>query len=79
MAWCWRAFEFADQARAGAREEIAALQARGQEVFILSGDHPAKVVALAAMLGLPANRAIGGATPQAKADWIRAHDRRDTR
>ena len=27
---------------------------------------------------MPAGRAIGGATPEAKADWIRAHDRRDT-
>ena len=71
-------FCFADEARAGAREEIAALRARGCEVFILSGDHPAKVAALAAALGLPADHAIGGATPQAKADWIRAHDRRDT-
>jgi Cu2+-exporting ATPase len=71
-------FRFADEARAGAKEEIAALRARGCEVFILSGDHPEKVAALAAEVGLPAEHAIGGATPQAKGDWIRAHDRRDT-
>ena len=33
---------------------------------------------MAATLGLPAGHAIGGATPQAKADWIAAQDRRDT-
>ncbi|MES1195225.1 MAG: HAD family hydrolase, partial [Opitutus sp.] len=71
-------FCFADQVRTGAREEIAALRASGCEVFILSGDQPAKVAAMAATLGLPAAHAIGGATPQAKADWIRAHDRSDT-
>jgi Cu2+-exporting ATPase len=71
-------FEFADEVRADAREEIAALQARGREVFILSGDHPAKVSAMAAALGLPPAHAIGGASPQAKADWIRARDRLDT-
>ena len=71
-------FHFADEVRAGAREEIAALRARGCEVFILSGDHPAKVATLAASLGVPGAQAMGGATPQAKADWIAAHDRRDT-
>jgi Cu2+-exporting ATPase len=71
-------FRFADEVRNGAREEIAALQARGCEIYILSGDHPEKVTAMAASLGLPADHAIGGATPQAKADWIAAHDRRDT-
>jgi len=71
-------FRFADEARVGAREEIAALRAHGREVFILSGDHPEKVAALAAALGLPGGQAMGGATPEAKADWIRAHDRRDT-
>jgi len=71
-------FRFADELRAGAREEIAALRARGREVFILSGDHPDKVAAMAAMLGVPVAQAIGGASPQAKAEWIRAQDRRDT-
>ncbi len=71
-------FAFADEVRPGAREEVAALQAQGFTVHILSGDHPAKVAAMAAALGLPADRALGGATPQAKAAWIKAHDRRDT-
>ncbi len=71
-------FCFADEVRAGAWEEIATLRARGCEVFILSGDDPAKVAAMAVTLGLPAAHAIGGATPQEKAAWIEAHDRRDT-
>ena len=71
-------FLFADEVRPGAREEIAALRDRGFEVNILSGDHPDKVAAMAAQLGLPASQAVGGATPQDKVAWIQAHDRRDT-
>ncbi len=71
-------FNFADEIRPGARAEIAALRAQGFSVHILSGDHPAKAAAMAATLGLPAEAAVGGATPGEKADWIRARDRRDT-
>ncbi len=71
-------FEFADEIRPEAREAVAALQARGFTVNILSGDHPSKVAAMAAALGIPSGQAVGGATPQQKADWIRAHDRGDT-
>jgi Cu2+-exporting ATPase len=71
-------FAFADEIRSGAREEIAALQAQGFAVHILSGDHPAKVAAMAVALDLPASHAVGGATPRQKADWIHAHDQRDT-
>jgi Cu2+-exporting ATPase len=40
-------FAFADVAREDARTEVAALGARGLDVFILSGDHGDKVAALA--------------------------------
>ena len=71
-------FIFEDEIRPGARAGIATLRARGFEVNILSGDHPAKVAAMAVALGLPGEVAVGSATPGDKAAWIRAHDRRDT-
>lgn len=71
-------FRFADALRPGARAEIDALRARGFEIFILSGDRPEKVDALARELGLPATHAFAACTPQAKADWVRRTDRRDT-
>ncbi len=69
---------FVESARSDARAEIAALQREGREVFILSGDRSEKVSALAAALGVPAARALGGLTPEQKRDWVLAHDRRDT-
>lgn len=71
-------FHFADTLRPGARAELDALRALGYDIFILSGDRPEKVSALAAELGLPATHALAACTPQAKADWLRAHDHRDT-
>ncbi|ACB77356.1 heavy metal translocating P-type ATPase [Opitutus terrae] len=71
-------FQFADMARPDARAEIAALQAAGAAVFILSGDRPEKVSALAKELGLPAAHALGHLTPQEKATWIEAHGRDET-
>jgi Cu2+-exporting ATPase len=66
-------FQFADMPRSDARAEIAALTAAGYGVYILSGDSAEKVRSLAAGLALPADRAIGDLTPQAKADWFAAH------
>lgn len=70
-------FRMADTARPDARAEIAALQGLGFSVHVLSGDRPEKVAALAADLGLSPAQAHGGLTPQQKAIWIEAHDRRD--
>ncbi len=72
------AFQFGENVRADAVEEIAALRARGADIFILSGDRPAKVAAMAARLGLPAAHGHAGMTPQEKADWVRQHDAHDT-
>ena len=66
-------FQFADLPRSDARAEIAALTAAGFSVYILSGDSAEKVRSLAAGLALPADRAIGDLTPQAKADWLAVH------
>ena len=71
-------FRFADEMRPGAPAEIAALRTRGFELYILSGDRPAKVQSMAAELGLPADHAIAGVTPSEKAAWVQSLDRRDT-
>ncbi len=63
-----------EELRADAREELAALEASGVATWILSGDAPAKVEALAREVGVPVERAIGGASPREKAAWIAAHD-----
>lgn len=64
------AFQFSDAVRPGAAEDVRALRSQGYRVHILSGDHPAKVQAMAAKLGLPPEGAQGGQSPEAKAEWI---------
>jgi len=71
-------FSFCDEVRADAVDEVAALRARGCEVFILSGDRRAKVEAMAAHLHLPEGCCRAEMTPQEKADWVRALDAQDT-
>lgn len=58
--------------------EVAALKRDGFDVFILSGDRAPKVAAMAVALGLPANHAVAGITPEQKASWVRMLDDRDT-
>lgn len=71
-------FHFVDTARPDAAKEISALAARGHTVSILSGDRPEKVATLARELGLPPAQAVGGMTPEAKADWLDAHGAGET-
>jgi Cu2+-exporting ATPase len=71
-------FRFQDSVRPDVRSELQALQVRGLAVGILSGDRPEKVAGLARDLGLPADRAVGGLSPQAKADWLEAHEAKHT-
>lgn len=59
-----------DPLRADARRTVAALRARGARVRVLSGDHPAVISRVAASLGLPAEDALGGLTPEAKRDLV---------
>lgn len=63
-------FQFADRPRPDAAREITALQRRRLQVYILSGDRTEKVTRLAAELAIPAENAIGEASPGAKATWI---------
>lgn len=72
------AFDLREDLRHDAREEVAALEAMGLPVHLLSGDDPARVAAVAARCGVPEERAVGGADPVEKAAWMAAHDRRDT-
>jgi Cu2+-exporting ATPase len=67
-----------EELRPDAARELARLAAGGLEVWILSGDTQERVAALAAEAGVPAERALGGRTPEAKAEWLAAHDRGDT-
>jgi Cu2+-exporting ATPase len=71
-------FNFEDAMRTGAVADVVGLRNEGFEVFILSGDQPAKVSAMAAALGLPAEYAVAGVTPEQKASWVQMLDRRDT-
>lgn len=66
-------FHFSDEPRPAARTELAALRERGFALGILSGDREEKVAALARELDLPEELALGGLSPQAKADWLDAH------
>jgi len=72
------AFTTAEDERPDAREEIAALGRAGFEVWILSGDHEARVRELAERVGVPAERALAGKEPEEKAAWLAAHDHGDT-
>lgn len=67
-----------ERLRPGAADEVRALSGEGYEVWMLSGDAPERVAEAAASLAIPAERAVGGARPEAKAAWVAAHDARDT-
>lgn len=64
--------------RPDAASEIERLAREGHELWILSGDAPEKVRAMATRLGLSETRAIGGCSPERKAKWVDEHDLRDT-
>lgn len=64
--------------RPDASREIAWLTKQGFEVWLVSGDAPEKVHALAAQLGVPVERALGGQRPDDKARAVETLDARDT-
>ncbi len=72
------AFPLREVLRPEARRDLAELARRGYEIWLVSGDAPAKVAALAAALGLPAARALAGQTPEEKAAAVARIDREDT-
>jgi len=74
LAW----FQVAEAVRDDAVAEVARLQALGQQVFILSGDRPEKVAAMADRLRFAPEAAVAGMTPEGKAAWVRDLDAGDT-
>jgi Cu2+-exporting ATPase len=65
-------------ARPDAAAELARLAGRGFEIWLLSGDSPARVARLAAAVGVPAARALGGLLPEQKAELVGRIDAGDT-
>jgi len=71
-------FDLHEEFKADAAGEVARLKEKGYEIFLLSGDTQAKVDLAARSLDVPADHAIGGLTPEAKAARVRQLDHRDT-
>ncbi|HET9449612.1 MAG TPA: heavy metal translocating P-type ATPase metal-binding domain-containing protein [Aggregicoccus sp.] len=71
-------FAMREAVRADARREVAALQAEGVGVWLISGDAPERVQAMARALGVPEERALGGQRPEDKAQAVARIDRRDS-
>ena len=67
-----------ERLRPDAQHEVRALTKDGYEVWLLSGDAQARVDAAGDASGVPVERSIGGQTPQGKARFLDAHNRRDT-
>jgi P-type Cu2+ transporter len=59
-----------DALRPDSRATVDALRRRGIRVCIVSGDHPEIVARVAARLGIAADDALGGLTPEAKRDLV---------
>ena len=66
------AVALADGIKPGAADLVAALRARGVRVCLLSGDVPAAVATVAAVLGIDPGDAHGGCLPEDKAARITA-------
>ncbi len=71
-------FAFREEIKGDAAEEVRRLADDGQDVYQLSGDVPAKVLAAARELGIPADRSHGGLSPEEKAEYVRRLDAGDT-
>ncbi|GME61192.1 ATPase P-type K/Mg/Cd/Cu/Zn/Na/Ca/Na/H-transporter [Neofusicoccum parvum] len=63
-------FAIADALRPEARSTIAALQQRGIDVWMLSGDNPTTAVAVGAQVGIASTNVIAGVLPDQKAEKI---------
>ncbi len=68
------AFTFCESLRTDARVALGSFTRQGIEVAILSGDAQQKVDRMAESLNLTHAHALGGLSPDDKADWLRHHD-----
>jgi Cu2+-exporting ATPase len=66
-----------ERLRPDAVAEVRALRDEGYDVWLLSGDDPARAAQTARVVGIDPARAIGGASAEGKAEWALAHDRDD--
>jgi Cu2+-exporting ATPase len=66
-------FSFTECVRTDAHSALGSFTARGIDIAILSGDRQEKVERLASQLGSIPN-ALGGLSPDEKAEWLRTHD-----
>ena len=64
------AFVVSDPVRPAAAQAVRELMAAGIEVWLLSGDHPSSVAAVAAAVGITADNARGGVLPAEKAGTV---------
>jgi P-type Cu+ transporter len=62
----------ADTVKTGSREAIARLMDAGVRVWMLTGDNPRVASAIAAQVGIPAERVLAGVRPDAKAERVAA-------
>lgn len=65
-------FAIEEDFRAGAGDELRALEAEGFRVWLASGDAPEKVSRAVESFGLDPERARGALSPEAKADLVRS-------
>jgi Cu2+-exporting ATPase len=72
------AFHFREALRPGAQAVLARMERLGLKPHILSGDHPERVAHTAQTLGMPAERAAGGLSPDDKATRVGELDAQDT-
>ena len=68
-------FAFADEPKPGSRGALQALQQRGIETAMVTGDNRAAALAMAERLGMPAHAVFADVTPQEKADQIAAWEK----
>ncbi|MBE2181656.1 MAG: heavy metal translocating P-type ATPase metal-binding domain-containing protein [Chthoniobacterales bacterium] len=64
-------FRFREELRPDAAAQVAQFQAAGMDVYLLSGDEQARVEKMGGTLALPEGHALGGLTPDDKADLVR--------
>jgi len=68
-------FRTVENLRPDAAREVEALRSLGFDVGILSGDTVERTRAMAIHCGIPVENAVGGQSAEAKASWVREHDK----